>query len=309
MTPNNQPELISDSVDTTGTDTMQTPSALQALPAELIGMLSELLDNDDLLAMRETCRELCDGSALAFCHRFLTSIAISGTRASVQQLISIMASPNLPHAQHTVRNLVVSATLLRPFDEYSEPDAIDVTCLLQSMPKLTTTKLVDDRTDAGPNRLANAAPVFLACLADPTLHATSHLSRLNLFAVRLEGYLLPDLLDAHSRNLRIVSLNLVTVTSPTALLRGLETLHSAEIEGLELAWTQYENSRSQKIGEVPFPRRDLKELVQTPVRAGGEAIDTGPVVMGVCGVEATRGWVKPVLAIFLRYLGGKLRSK
>ena len=46
---------------------MSAPHSLQALPAELIGMLAEILDDEDLPAMRATCRELCDGTAFEFC--------------------------------------------------------------------------------------------------------------------------------------------------------------------------------------------------------------------------------------------------
>ena len=172
--------------------TISGPRALQALPTELIGMLSEMLENKDLLAMRSTCRELRDGSAFEFCQRYLDFIEISGTRNSVRQLLAILASPNLPHAQQTVKKLVVSADLLRSSKEYEnptdltfarfspippqdqqivkrksyeEPNAIDVERLLRAMPKLTTLKLVGDMNVLEYLREAETAPVFLACLA------------------------------------------------------------------------------------------------------------------------------------------------
>ena len=304
--------IKSDSAHSDDTEpTMSTSQALQALPVELISMLSELLNDKDLLALRSTSRELRTGSAFEFCHRFLESIEISGSSDSIRQLILIVTSPTLPQAPHTTKRLLVSTRCLRlPCEECDEPDATDVACLLQALPRLTSTKFVDDRGVASTLCRTNAAaaPVFLACMTDPCKHAPSHLSRLDLFAVRLDGYLLSDVLEAHKHGLRTLSLNLVTLISSSAWLRALEALLSTGIDGLDLAWFQYEKFESLEIGQVPFPDQMLKDFVQKPVRTDAGSIESGSIVVSGCSVEATCDWVKPVLEIVLWFLTGKRRS-
>lgn len=253
-------DINSDSMDPK--HTASTSQAFQAMSAELLGVVAAMLDNKDLLVMRTTCRELRDGSAFEFCQRFLDFVEISGTRDSVRQLIAIRASPNLPHAQHSVKKLVVSADLLRsskehrhPTDlvaimcsptppweqniikqkQYEEPDATEVSHLLRAMPKLTTFKLVGDMNVLEPLREAESAPVFLTCLAQ----LPRQLRRLDLFAVKLEGGLLRNVLKAHRRALRIVYFNEITLDSVPEWRRVLEILRSGRIRRFELAWLRY----------------------------------------------------------------------
>jgi len=253
-------DITSDSMDPK--HTASTSQAFQALPAELLGMIAAMLDNKDLLAMRTTCRELRDGSAFEFCQRFLDFVEISGTRGSVRQLVAILASPNLPHAQHSVKKLVVSADLLRsskehrnPTDlvaimcsptppweqniikqkQYEEPDATEVARMLRAMPKLTTFKLVGDMNVLEPLREAESAPVFLTCLAQ----LPRQLRCLDLFAVKLEGGLLRNVLKAHRSALRIVYFNEITLDSVPEWRRVLEILKLGRIRRFELAWLRY----------------------------------------------------------------------
>ena len=303
---------INSDISSDSTNPMPTtpaPQALQALPAELIGILAEMLDSRDLLAMRATCRELREGSELAFCQQFLASIAISGTRNSVRQLIAVVTSPNHPHAQQTVRNLVVRASLAKPSEGHSESDAIDVTCLLQSMPKLTAIELIGEITDASSTRPSNVGSTFLTCIADSCLHATSHLSRLDLYAVRLDDHILSDCLETHKHSLRTVSLKSVTLASILAWDRVLESLHSSETEDLELIRPQYESViETKEIGRVPFPRQIIENFMRNALRADGGAADRGSVATCLRGVKATHDWVKPVLGIMVRYLKGEYTS-
>lgn len=305
---NSNSDISNDSTDPM--PTTPAPQALQALPAELIGILAEVLDSRDLLAMRVTCRELRDGSELAFCQQFLASIAISGTRDSVRQLIAVVKSSSLPHTQQTIRNLVVRASLAKRSEERSEPDATDVTCLLQSMPKLKTIELIGERTDANSTRPSNVGSVFLACMADACLHATSHLSRLDLYAVRLHDYVLSDCLETHKHSLRSVSLESVTLASILAWDRALESLHSSEIEDLVLIRPQYESViETKEIGRVPFPRQIIENFMRNALRADAGPADRGSVATSMRGVKATHDWVKPVLGIMVRYLKGEYTSK
>lgn len=304
---------IDSSISSDSMDPMPTtpaPQALQALPAELIGILAEVLDSRDLLAMRAICRELRDGSELAFCQRFLASIAISGTRSSVRQLIAVATSPNHPHAQQTVRNLVVRASLAKPSEGHSESDAIDVTCLLQSMPKLAAIELIGEITDANSTRPSNVGSAFLTCIADSCLHATSHLSRLDLWAVRLDDHVLSGCLEMHKHRLRTVSLESVTLASILAWNRVLESLHSSEIEDLVLIRPQYESIiETKEIGRVPFPRQIIENFMRNTLRADMGAADRGSVATSLRGVEATHDWVKPVLGIMVRYFKGEYTSQ
>lgn len=178
------------------------------------------------------------------------------------------------------------------------------------MPKLTTIELVGDQKDATPTHPANAGSVFLACLADPCLHATSHLSRLDLFAVRLPAYLLSDCLATHKHSLRTVSIRTVTLASLLAWDRALETLHSSEIEGLELGRLQYQlTTDTEKIGSVPFPRRTIENFVRNSARVDAAGVDIGSVATSMRSVEFTHGWVKPVLEILIQYLKGGHESE
>lgn len=305
---NSNSDISNDSADPM--PTTPAPQALQALPAELIGILAEVLDSRDLLAMRVTCRELRDGSELAFCQRFLASIAISDTRDSVRQLIAVVTSPNHPHAQQTVRNLVVSASLAKPSEGDSEPDAIEVTCLLQSMPKLKTIELVGEITDANSTRPSNVGSTFLTCIADSCLHATVRLSHLDLWAVRLDDHVLSDCLETHKHSLRSVSLESVTLASILAWDRALESLHSSEIEDLVLIRPQYESViETKEIGRVPFPRQIIENFMRNALRADAGPADRGSVATSMRGVKATHDWVKPVLGIMVRYLKGGYTSK
>jgi hypothetical protein len=179
------------------------------LPAELIGMLAAVLDDEDLLAVRATCRELRDGCAFEFCQRYLDFVEISGTHDSVQRLLAILTSPSLPHARQAVRKLVVSAPLLGPPEDHQGPSTTDVARLLRMMPNLRTTKLADDTNLAESLCEAKSAPIFLVSLTQ--LH--SQVRRLDLFAVQVDDDLLANTLEAHSSDLLIVSFNLVTLDS------------------------------------------------------------------------------------------------
>jgi hypothetical protein len=229
---------------------MSTSQFMQDIPAELIGMLAGMLDDKDLLATRTTCRELRNGTAFEFCQRYLDLVEISGTSDSVLALIGLLSSPNLPHAQQTVRKLVVSAPSLRPLEDHQEPDSRDVTRLLLAMPKLTTVKLADDTNLAESFRTARSAPFFLASIAQ----LRSSMRRLDLFAVQLHGDLLADMLQTHSNDLHVVSFNLVTLDSLPAWQQVLKILLSARIRRIDLAWLQYVDPEG-RIEYVTFPRK------------------------------------------------------
>lgn len=143
------------------------------------------------------------------------------------------------------------------------------------------------------------------CLADPCLHTTRHLSRLDLPAVRLNAYLFSDCLATHKHSLRTVSIRTVALASVLAWDRALETLHSSEVEGLELVRLRYGLiTDKKKIGHVPFPRQIIEKFVRNPVRVDAAGVDIGSVATSMRSVEVTHGWVKPVLKILIRYLEG-----
>jgi hypothetical protein len=178
------------------------------------------------------------------------------------------------------------------------------------MPKLKTIELIGERTDANSTRPSNVGSVFLACMADACLHATSHLSRLDLYAVRLHDYVLSDCLETHKHSLRSVSLESVTLASILAWDRALESLHSSEIEDLVLIRPQYESViETKEIGRVPFPRQIIENFMRNALRADAGPADRGSVATSMRGVKATHDWVKPVLGIMVRYLKGEYTSK
>jgi hypothetical protein len=269
---------------------MQTPSPLQALPAELIGMISRSLNNKSLLAMRSTCRDLCGGSAREFCHRFLDLVEISGTWDSVLDLNAVLSSRNLPYAQHKVKKLVVSAPLLKRSEKYEEPDTTDVARLVRAMPNLTTVKLVDDMNVDKQIRNAKTARIFLTHLAQ----LPSQVRRLELFAVEVDGDLLANMLEAHKNALLLVSLNEVTLDSQFAWQYVLKLLYSARIKRLELAWLRHTN---QDAGtehlSIPKPPINIINLRQ---KGGGRAFVSDTFI------EAHRTCVKPALKILLERL-------
>jgi hypothetical protein len=286
-------DLESDSVDTQYTNTMQTPSALQALPAELIGMISKSLNNKSLLAMRSTCRDLCGGSARAFCHRFLDLVEISCTWDSVLHLNAMLSSRNLPYAQHTVKKLVVSALLLKRSEKYEEPDTADVARLVHSMPNLTTVKLIDDMNVAEQIRQANTARIFLSHLAK----LPSRVRRLDLFAVQLDGELLAGMLEAHANDLLVINFNLVILDSFAAWQRILGILLAIRVKCLEFAFLQYTN-REGSIEDLAMLKGVLNRRISKSIawRESGEGI------VGDCLAEASGNRVKPVLEYILRQI-------
>lgn len=306
-------DVDSYSIDTK--TTMQTSQYLQMLPAELIGMLSEELDDEDLLAMRSTCRELRDGSAFEFCQRYLDFVEISGSRDSVRQLIAILTSLNLPHAQQTVKKRVVSADLLRSSKEYEnpadlevimsspistadqqivkqksyeEPDAADVARLLRAMPNMTTIKLVGDMNVLEPLRGAETAPIFFACMAQ----LASQVRRLDLFAVELDGDVLAAMLEAHRSALLIVNFNEVTLDSRSGWQRVLETLRSGRVRRLDLAWLRFLEPQAGKV-DLSMPKGRSRAF---RTKGGGVADLWG------CFAEAVRTSVKPALKFILQGL-------
>ncbi|GAB7336271.1 hypothetical protein MBLNU13_g09026t1 [Cladosporium sp. NU13] len=263
--------------------TMPTPQTLQGLSAELIGILSDRPSAND-----SSPREPSQAPATAY-----------GSQSPSGHL-QIFQTPS-----RTVQNLAVSASHTKRFEEHSEPDALDVTCLLQSMPNSTTIELVGNQTNSRSIHPANAGPVLFACMADPCLHATTHLSRLDSFAARLDAYFLSDCLQTHKHSLRSVSIRVVTLASLLAWNRVLETLHSSEVEGLELFRLQYQSiTDMERIRNVPFPRQIVEELVRNSSRVDAAEVDIGSVATSMRGVEVIYGWVKPVLEILIRYLKG-----
>lgn len=270
MSPNNEPELHSvdhNLVDTQDTDAMQTPSALQALPVELIGMLSEFLDNEDLLAMRTTCRELRDGSSLELCHRLFELDEISGTRKTVQELATILTSPNFTHAKKTFTELCVTMGVLGSYEKYEAPHPADVTRLLRAIPGLTTANFMDD---SGISKRPQSS-IFFACMAQ----LPSQVRRLGLLEVQVDGDLLADMLEAYSNDLRSLVLMEVTPDSLSGWLRVMRALLSTRIAHLELTGLKYVDV-DQKAGTAGVPK-------------------TGYVM-------ARQGGVKPTLEFILQHL-------
>ena len=268
---------------------MSTTQTIQELPLELIGMLATMLDGEDFLAMRGTCRELRDGSAFKFCQRYLDLVEISGTRDSVHHLLNILTSPSLPQTQQTVRKLVVSAPRLRPSEAFEEPKTTDVAHLLRAMPNLTTAKLAEDTNLAESLREAQSASIFLASMAQ----LPSRVCRLDLFAVQLHGDPLANMLEAHRKDLYILSFNVVTLDSLSAWQRVLRTMRSSGIRRLEMAWLKYVNHKDGS-GDISILKGKLLKLKQKRGGRGFVSEDYG---------EATRGCVKQALEIILQRLG------
>jgi hypothetical protein len=187
------------------------------------------------------------------------------------------------------------------------------------MPKLTTLKFIGDRSVARFFRSPRIAPMLFTAIAG---HPTIHLGRLNLFAVRMSGDVLADMLEAQKDNLQIVSFNMVTLHSQRAWQRVLEIMHSAELSCIELAWLRYKKS-NRKVEYLPFPTETLRLreprprtprwLLRSMALRAIDATDMGTMGMeflqvGRLGVEATDSWVKTVLEVILRHLGSPVNN-
>lgn len=283
-------------------DVATTSQTILKLPAELISMLAAELDEPDLLAMRATCRELLNASAFEFSQRYLDLVEVHGTSHGVCNLIAILTSPNLPHAQQTVKHLVVIAPRVHRLHVSGErqPNAKDVTRLLELLPNLQTTKLVDGMDASWYDPAIQSAPIFLACMAQqPPARAktTNTLSSLDLFAVHLDASSLADMLEAHRPSLQSVAFNLVTLDDMSGWLLVLRILHSISIQSLDLAWLRCRKYKDRdRIQYLEFPQRALLN-VRRRTRAVG--------FIAKHWVEAFGVGTKPSLEKVMRELGDK----
>lgn len=87
-------------------------TVLNKLPAEILGMIATQTDNKGLASMRETCRELRDGSASEFFRRY-TSLSISLEGSERFGHVEVLAlkveakTPDVFMAQAMIQSLMV----------------------------------------------------------------------------------------------------------------------------------------------------------------------------------------------------------
>lgn len=230
MSDNNS--VSSNSSDNTK-DEATTPKTLLSLPGELVYMVANRVDKRGLLAVRATCRELRDASALAFCKSYLGPVKISGTSDSVQGLAIVLTSPNLPLAQQTVDRLWIRTPVEKQDPEKNhEPNKEDVARLLAAMPNLEAMRFGQDFGVDTIGQESKSAPVFLSSMANLPAQAT-HLCRLDLIAISLPGNQLDDMPESHRHSLHTVNFELVTLSDQNAWPRILAALHAADLKGKE----------------------------------------------------------------------------
>jgi hypothetical protein len=276
----------SDSTDTIST--MQTPQTLRAVPAELLGIVAEMLDVEDIVAMRATCRELRDGAAFEFCERVFRLVKISGTQNGVLNLLAVLASATLPRAHQAVRTLYVDVPLLQSPEAHDESNDTDVARLLRTMPNLTTVGLfanmnADEHIDE-----VKFVPVFLTCLAQ----LPSRVRHLDICSVKPDVDLLVNVLEAHSKDLRIFRLYEVTLDSQLAWLQVFEVLRSTRIRHLDLEYLQFRADEG-KIEQIDFEKYPVHGYwVKQKVLGEGE--------VSCYHLRASRGCVQSALEFLLQ---------
>jgi hypothetical protein len=217
-------------------------------------MISEMLDNRDLLAMRATCRELRDGSQLALCRRFFENVSVqtSGTSSSFQALTDTLLSPNLPQAQRFATKLGVGAPIIDvgwPLDvsemrKRLSPSVADVTRLLVAMPNLVEVFL-SEAIYPKTTMLSRPAPVLLRCLAAPGPHQP-RLRRLLIMGLRVDESLLLAVLKAHKHSLDDVFLSKVNMSDGHSGLGHVSSwieiwkaLHSTKLSSVGLFYMEH----------------------------------------------------------------------
>lgn len=282
---NNEAEVKKASNNSTNAEsTTSAPQALQALPAELIGILAENLEEEDLLSVRATCRELHDGSAFEFCQRYLDLIEISGTNDSVQRLIAILTSPNFAHAKKTFTKLYVTTSSRWPHEENEELSPAEVTRLLRAMPGLKTANFMDDSIIS--NR--NPPAIFFACMAQ----MPSQVHRVGLLEVEVKGDLLADMLEAHGNDLRTVILMTVTLDSLSGWLRVMEALHSTQTMHLKLMGLTYADHEAEA-GTTDLSMGSFADFRRS---------EGGVAYVGHKYVDVSGGNVKPALEFIIQHI-------
>lgn len=274
-----------------------TPPLLR-LPPELIEMVAQAVKKPaDLLSFRLTCRDLRDGSAMAFCRRFFNRVQvnISGSSSSFQELTDTLLSTALPPAQHFATILAIRTPFINPgwgieaaeIHKRLAPSPADVTRLLAAMPNLVEVDIMQFILfDTKP--MVQAAPALLRGLATPGAHLP-RLRRLTLTDMHMETGLLLDVLETHKHSLDFVFLSGVTLTGGSSgmycWLDIFKAIHSTDVSSVKIYFMQFDGDL------VGFP-----EEIQTKP-------DLMPYENGVGESFVNSEHAKSTLEIVLRVFG------
>jgi hypothetical protein len=201
---------------------------LASLPDEMIDMLSESLDNKDILNLRSACCTLRKGTHYAFCNRFLKKpCEATGSRASIEGLTEILCNPVNSPSEVFKEELTIYKPTARDMPSGGKsilPSAKAIDSLLAALPELESLTIATEETDndiegdykesktkALMKMRENFAPALLKGLSRKgcPLISSHTLSTLNIHDCFLDGAILVKMLLAYKHSLDDVKMNLV----------------------------------------------------------------------------------------------------
>lgn len=205
-------------------------TVLNKLPAEILGMITTQTDNKGLASMRETCRELRDGSASEFFRRYTSlTIRLEGSErfghVEVLALRVETKTPDVFMAQAMTQSLIVpeawNSIVVSPRNKIPLRNRVpdQVATVKTSTPGMSDFE-VTQRTIVKDYLGSGVEPLLLKRIA-ALVPRTLKLHTLFLEDLTVDGNDLINLLETHQRNLQDVRLHNIVLTKAAECMTAL----------------------------------------------------------------------------------------
>lgn len=224
--------------------TSESKKSLVDLPPEVVDIMATNLDEEDVIALRTTCRDLSFKTANALSRIWFVELPLetSGSAGNVELLTDILRSSNFPTAANMARTLnikggphqdrfPISENIYHPLGFRTQYRLITSECALSAaLPNLENLSLSVYFGGA-----LNFTAVILKASAALSPQDTK-LRALHLRDCRTNGALLTEVLETHRSSLRSVHFESIALAGGSTWKEILATLGSMNLNYVYLAY-------------------------------------------------------------------------